>query len=223
MVVAMDDWVDKPRRGYAPVRVVPMTTNRKKLPLPRSLVRAFLTDGLSTAERSADVQTQALAVRSPDGRTVRLTLCAVASAADRSSPGRYKGTLRVAARNAVSTEIPVELTIRARRLNVLLLALLISLVGACLTAFNTRSVNLTAAQLAQKKKTQTTLAWAPFVSGLIAGLAAAFVVYADDPTWGAQLGADTAKLFAVTFAAASAGLTVTAAPARAAQRRLAND
>jgi hypothetical protein len=223
IIVAMDDWADEPRRGSSFVRVLPTKKNPTKKPLPQGLVRAFLLDDLSTGERSAELQTEVLAVRSPDGRTVRVALCALSAASDRNSPGRYKGTVRVATRNALSAEIPVELTIKARRLNVAFLALLISLIGACLTAFNTRSVNLTQAERDKKKKTQLTLDWAPFLSGLVAGLAAAFVVYADDPTWGAHLGADTAKLFTVTFAAASAGLTVTAAPARAAQRRLAGN
>ena len=121
--------------------------------------------------------------------------------------------------NAV--DIPVELTIRAKRLNVALLALAVSLLGALLAAFNTKEANVQADEVAKRATTHRVLRWAPFVTGVAAGLAAAFVLYADDPTWGGHLGADAAKLLTVTFAAATGGLTVTAPPARAAREALA--
>lgn len=121
--------------------------------------------------------------------------------------------------NAV--DIPVEVTIRAKRLNVALLALLVSALGVVLAAFNAKGPVVDQAKVDKKQKTHLALRWASPLSGLVAGLSAAFVLYADDPTWGAQLGADATKLLAVTFAAATGGLTVAAPPARAARERLA--
>jgi hypothetical protein len=52
------------------------------------------------------------------------------------------------------------------------------------------------------------------------GCLAAFLTYTDDPTWGAQRGADTVKFILFTFAAATGGLAITEPPARAVRNRL---
>jgi hypothetical protein len=226
VVLALDDWVDQPILARSFTRVVPTAANRRKKPLLRGAkVRAFLLGGLATGARSLQLQPTATAYRYADGRAIRVVLCAKRSSQTwqfwRESPGRYKGTVHVTGVRLVPVDIPVELTIRAKRLNVVILALVISLIGAFFGAINSKEANVTDEQVAKKPKTHRVLRWAPALSGLVAGLAAAFVLYADDPTWGAHLGADTAKLLTVTFAAATAGLTVTAQPARVARQKLA--
>jgi hypothetical protein len=115
----------------------------------------------------------------------------------------------------------MELTIRARRLPFLIVALAISIAGAGLAAWNSRSAEVDESKVKEKPIRQFLLTVAPFIGGLIAGIVAAFAVYADDPTWGANLGSDVTKLVAATFAAAVAGLTVIAPVARGTRQRLA--
>jgi hypothetical protein len=77
IVLALDDWVDEPRRASSSVRVLPTAKNRENLPLPGSVrVRAFLLGRLSTGERSLQFEPLATARRTLDGRAVLVELCA---------------------------------------------------------------------------------------------------------------------------------------------------
>ena len=223
--LAMDDWIDQPIKARSFARVRP-TAKHPNAPLAKGTkVRGFILGGLATKARSLQLQPTATAYLTPDRRAVQVVLCAKRSTAVwkvwRESPGRYNGTIRIGGQRVQAVEIPVELTIRAKRLNVAILALLVSLFGALFAALNARDAKVDQDKVEKRKRTHWFLIIAPLVSGLIAGLAAAFALYADDPTWGAQLGSDVAKLVTVTFAAATAGLTLTAPPARAARQKLA--
>jgi hypothetical protein len=229
VVLAMDDWVNQPIEARSFVRVRATGSSRRKKPLPASTkLRAFVLGGLARETRSLQLQPTAIAARAPDGRSVQVTLCARRLAPDlkfwRESPGRYTGTLRVAGQRASGAEIPVELTIRAQRYLVALTALLASLLGAGVAAWNARpaQVDSDAVRDAGRRYrfADFVLLIAPFVGGLIAGLLAAFTIYADDPTFGSNLGSDGPKLITAAFAAAAVGLTVTAPVARGTRQRL---
>lgn len=223
LVVALEDWVKQARRGSQPVLVSPTAINKKQPTIPASVkLAAFLLASPSSGERSLQAEPIVSAQREPDGRSIRVDLCAYRDSTRSDPAGRYTGTVRIAGPRIASVDLPIEITVKVKRQNVALYALLVSILGALLAQYSTKDADLTAAQVAAKKKTQFVLKWIPFASGLVAGLAAAFVIYADDPTWGAHLGSDVAKLLSVTFVAATGGLTITAAPAKAAQERIAS-
>jgi hypothetical protein len=95
--------------------------------------------------------------------------------------------------------------------------------GAALGAANSKDVGVdsNAIGTAARRGANHVLRFLPFVSGFAAGMIAALTVYSDNPTFGAHRGADTARLLIVTFTAATAGLAVTATPARVARKKLA--
>lgn len=119
-----------------------------------------------------------------------------------------------------SVDIPVELTVKSDRWLAIVLAIVASAIGAGLAAYNSKPADATAAQIGQKPVKHALLGALPLVSGFAAGLLAAFVLYADDATWGSTLGADIAKLVGVVLAATGTGLVATAAPAKAARERI---
>lgn len=230
MVLALDDWVNQPIRARSFVRVRSTAKNPRGKPLKANTkLRAFILGGLAADARSLQLQPRAVAVRAPDGRSVQVTLCAKRLAPDlkfwRESPGRYKGVVRVAGKKVQGVEIPVELTIRAQRYLVALTALLASLLGAGLAAWNARpaAVDRTTVRAAghRYRIADLVLLLAPFVGGVVSGLIAAFTIYADDPTFGSNLGSDGAKLVTAAFAASTAGLAVTAPVARGSRQALA--
>jgi hypothetical protein len=140
-----------------------------------------------------------------------------------SRPGRYTGFVRVAGPRLASADIPVLVTIRAAQPELVLLAVLGALLGAALGAANSKDVGVASENVKQKRAPQAAnhvLRFLPFVSGFAAGMIAALTVYSDNPTFGAHRGADTARLLIVTFTAATAGLAVTATPARVAREKL---
>jgi hypothetical protein len=222
IVVALDDWANRPRRDAKAVLVFPSLTNTTRPALPQAVrVRAFLLGRLSSSNHTLQFQPTVSTQRTLDGRAILVEVCAKQPSSRDNPPGRFKGTIRVAGKRVSSVDLPVEVTIRAKRQNILIAAVLISLLGALLARYNAKDADVTEPERKEAKKTHFVLDWLPFLSGVAAGLAAAFTLYADDPTWGEHLGSDFAKLLTVTFAAATAGLTVTAPPARAAREHVA--
>ena len=222
LVVALEDWVKQARRGSQPVLVSPTAINKKQPTIPANVkLAAFLLASPSSGERSLQTEPIVSVTREPDGRSIRVDLCAYRDSSRSDPAGRYAGTVRIAGPRIASVDLPIEITVRVKRQNVALYALLVSILGALLAQYSTKDAEVSAEKIAKKPKTHFVLKWLPFASGLAAGLAAAFVIYADDPTWGAHLGSDVAKLLSVTFVAATGGLTVIAAPAKAAQERIA--
>lgn len=113
------------------------------------------------------------------------------------------------------------MTIKGAVPETLFLAVLVSVIGA-LGPFSSKPENLDKEQLDTKQtRQQRVLASLPVLSGIAAGVLAAFVIYLDDPTWGAERGADTLKFVVAAYAASTAGLAATAAPTKALRGRLA--
>lgn len=127
--------------------------------------------------------------------------------------------MRVAGPRLRPVDVPVVVTIKGAVPETLFLAVLVSLIGA-LGPFSSKPENLDEEQL-NTKQTRRALGWLPVLSGIAAGVLAAFVIYLDDPTWGAERGPDTLKLVVAAYAASTAGLAATAAPTKALRGRLA--
>jgi hypothetical protein len=233
IVIALDHHVNRKGEGRAFVPLVATPRNRRNKPIPKDArVGAFvLAETLSDGSRDIGFPVTAQARRSRDGRGLDVTVCAVRpKKRSASRPGRYKGTVRVAGQGLATAEIPVEITIKAAQTELVFLALFGALLGAALGAGNSKEAGVTAEAVKKagarpaanvgRQGLNGVLRILPLVSGLAAGAIAALVVYSDDPTFGAHRGADVAKLLAVTFTAATGGLTVTGPPARAARQRL---
>jgi hypothetical protein len=222
LIVALDDWVDEARRDSTWVRVIPTAINTQNAPLRgKHAVRAFVLRRPSTGKQSLQLDVTPTATRSPDGRAILVELCAMRSERRDASPGRYRGVVRVAGRRIDGADIPFELTIKGQRRAVAFLGILTALLGAVVAAFNSKAPAPLKSDASDFEKfSDVLLRWAPFLGAMVAGLSAAFVLYADDPTWGASLGADTTKLIAATFAAGAGGLALTAPPARAIRQQI---
>jgi hypothetical protein len=194
------------------------------VPLPvQTRVGAFVLGTLSDGGRSIGFPVVAQAARSPDGRGLNVDVCTRRPGDRRGTrPGRYVGRVRVAGPLVNSVDVPVEATIKAARTENVLFAILVAVLGAYLGAANSKPAEVDATKVKQRPKLHLLLSLLPFVAGVMAGLVAALAVYADDPTFGAHRGTDTAKLLTATFAAATGGLTVTAPASRGLRRRLAS-
>ncbi|HEX2234357.1 MAG TPA: hypothetical protein VHG69_13440 [Thermoleophilaceae bacterium] len=245
--IALDNYVGQPKegRGYAKVRRGTPARRRGGRrsrggggrALPRRIrLAAFLLGGLSDGSRDIGARAAARAKRTPDGMAINVTVCVRRSERrELSRPGRYTGRVRVAGPRVGPADIPVAVTIKAALPEYAVLALVIAALGSALGAAYSRPAGgddtaeeirqrrqLDASDPEQAKKENRRRAFSalPFLSGLVAGVIAAWVVYADDPTFGASRGADTAKLIAAAFAGATTGLTVATPPARALQKRV---
>jgi hypothetical protein len=226
VTIALDHFVNEKRVGTTFVALRPTKRNRHRQALPkRNRVGAFVLGGtLSDGSRDIGFPVVAKAVRSRDGRGLNVKVCAMRPKERKlSRPGRYTGFVRVAGPRLASADIPVLVTIRAAQPELVLLAVLGALLGAALGAANSKDVGVASENVKQKRAPQAAnhvLRFLPFVSGFAAGMIAALTVYSDNPTFGAHRGADTARLLIVTFTAATAGLAVTATPARVAREKL---
>lgn len=214
--------VGHPERATAHVNVAARRGARSKA-LPRDIrIGAFvLGGGLSDGSRGMGFTPVAAAKRSRDGRSVRVGLC-VQRPGERglSAPGKYTGKVRVAGPRVRAVDVPVSVSIRGNWIGPALIAVFVSIIGA-LMPFTTKPEDGVEVDTGARKAAQRVLALLPFASGLAAGCLAAFLVYVDDPTWGAERGADTIKLVVAAYAAASAGLAATALPTKATRRALA--
>ena len=221
MVIALDDYTNHARRGGTTVDVLkaePAKPNQPAALPPTVQLGALIRGGELTDGDHSLRSVVGRAIRQRDGLTVRARVCAQRKDRAETPPGRYAGTLRVAGPSVVPTDVPVEVTIRGARTVALAIALVVSLVGAFLAAFNSKAPENVDDQ-AKEKKRYKALSVLPLISGVVAGLAAGLVIYLDDPTFGAS-GGDYLKLVIGTFAAATGGLTLVAAPTRAAQKRV---
>jgi len=222
LAVALAYHVGEPRRASSYVKVKRM--GRGGAPaLPRgSRVGAFvLGGGLSDGTQGMGFAPVAVASRARDGRSVRVALCVERpTERDLSAPGTYTGKVRVAGPRLRPVDVPVSVSIKGNLIEPALVAIFVAILGA-LAPFTTRPEEADEEDIKKHQTTQRVLAWFPFVSGVLAGLLAAFLIYADDPTWGLQRGSDTFKLVVATYAAASAGLAASALPTKAARRGLA--
>jgi hypothetical protein len=197
---------------------------RRRSALPRKeMIGAFILGAdLSDGTRTIGFPIVAEAIRDRDGKNATVAVCALRpEPRSLTRPGRYSGTVRAAGPRVASVDVPVEVTIKGARTETLLFAILIALVGAGIGAANSKPADVSKEKTEEKATRHLLLSLLPFGAGIIAGLVAALVVYADNPTFGANRGADTAKLLAAIFAAATGGLTVTAPPARGARKKLA--
>lgn len=221
VTISLEDYIDTTRGDTAFVEVVPIGRNPARPRLPKQQpIRAFILGGtLSDGARSLGFRPEVTHSRAPDGSGVNVCVSADRPA-DRSAskPGTYQGTVRVTGERVQAVDIPATVRIKASRIETALLALLVAVISASIV-FVTQRQPRTEADRAAESATYRALGYLPLITGVIAGLAAALVVYADDPTWGAERGADTLKLITATFAAAAAGLTASVPVARAAQRR----
>lgn len=233
ILIALYHYVNEKGKGSAFIPIVATPRNRRNKPLPRKArIGAFVLGGtVSDGSRDIGFPVAARAKRSRDGRGVHVTVCTVRPKKRRvSRPGRYTGTVRVAGPELTSFDVPVEVTIKAAQTELIALVLFGALLGALLGGGNAREVGVSsedvkkeganAAANAGRQAANEVLRLVPFLSGIAAGVIAGFAVYADDATFGANRGADTAKLLAITFTAATGGLTVAAPPARAVRNRL---
>lgn len=224
IAIAMDDRVDEARSEslFVPLRATRANRGRASaLRGPNVKIGAFVLGTLSDGRRGIGFPVLAKAERSRDGRGVNVTVCAARSKPRTDSrAGTYKGTVRVAGRNIAPADVPVEVTVKAARTELILFAVFVALLGSALSAVTAWRAKQEDEQDPKHKRVDLLLAVLPFIGGLVAGIVAAFVVYADDPTFGAQRGQDMAKLLTVTFAAATGGLAVTAPPAAAARSRM---
>jgi hypothetical protein len=222
MTISLDDYVDEERTGRIPVSLKATKKGRGKLLGKHARVGAFIRGGaLSDGQRDIGFPVIARAVREPDGHGLKVVVCAARDKPRaKSRPGLYKGIVRVSGANIASAEIPVEIRVKAARTELILFALFIAVLGAGLTAATARRSTAEEATTPRHTALDRALALLPFMSGVVAGVVAGIVVYIDDPTFGAQRGKDMAKLLTITFAAATAGLAVTSAPARVARNRL---
>ena len=224
IAIALDDFVNDPRRGAASVSVRRTSANRRNRPLPPTVrVGAFVLGGtLTDGTRDLGFPVAARATRTPDGRALDIELCALRpERRSLSRPGRYSGTVRVAGQRVESVDLPVELTIKGARTETLLFGFVIAVIGGIAGAANSKPADVTNEEVEAHRKGHAALALLPFAGGIIAGLLAGLVIYWDDPTFGAERGADTAKLLAATFAAATGGLTIAAPATRVLRKKLA--
>jgi hypothetical protein len=221
VAIALDDHIVDKRTASTFVRLRPTKRNRRNTPARKGTkVGAFVLGGSLTNEhRGLGFRVFARGTRGRDGRTIHVSVC-TRRPADRNEakPGRYTGTVRVAGYRMRAADIPVVITIKAARTEIALLAVLIALVGAILGAANSKPAEGTTKRGSERG--DRLLSFLPFLTGLVAGLVAAAVVYLDDPTFGAERGTDMAKLVFATFAAATSGLSVAAAPSRGLRKKL---
>ena len=221
LTVALASPVEQAHKAAAWVNVKRVRgTRRPSLPRGAKVGAIVLPSLPANRSESMGFPLYAKAVRTRDGASVMVTVC-VRRPADRSlsAPGRYTGRVRVAGPSLRSATIPYVVTIKAALPEMVGLALLVSLIGA-LGPFSSRPSEASREEL--KTLWQRFLALLPVVSGLLAGLLTAFLVYADDPTWGAQRGSDTINLLVAAYAASTLGLAATALPVRALRKRAAD-
>jgi hypothetical protein len=160
------------------VGAAPTGTPRASEPLPFALI---------TTARVAN-----------DGRSVLVEACTERPDRD-SKAGRYKGRVRVAGAGVEPVDLPVEITIRAGVRSTLWLAIAAAALGVALTHVGTPiQPNVTT------KKVATAIG---ILAGIVAGLAAAYLAYDADPTWGAERAQDTVTLFLAAVAAASGAMS----------------
>jgi hypothetical protein len=221
LVVALGSSLNQAHDAGAAVSVRRVPRGKSATAMPAgAVVGAFVPSGsLARRARSLGFKPVASAMRNRDGRSVRVQLC-VRRPEDRtiSGPGRYTGRVVVAGPRLRPTSVPVVVTVKAAVPELILLALAASLLAALLSS-SSRPSDATQEELDADRRSQRILQALPLISGIAAGLIAAFVLYADDPTWGAKRGADMAELFFAAFAAAAVGLTTTVKPTRALRRR----
>lgn len=135
-----------------------------------------------------------------DGRSILVEACTKRPSRD-SNPGRYTVAVRVGGRGIVPTEVPLEVTIRAGVISTFLIALLTAVLGVGLTHYGTP---VKAGQKDRRAKRSRAVSYAV---GVIAGLAAAYLAYDVDPTWGEERSKDTVALCLATLAAASGAVS----------------
>jgi hypothetical protein len=227
--IDLSDYAGTRRVGTGGVGVVPLKKNSSRRLPASTVVTAYVRQGgLTSSDGSLGLPVRVDASRQPDGEGI--AVCAsVKRPGERNAvePGRYEGTIRVGGAAIQGTDLPMVLTIKGSRIETAAVALLVALLGIAVAATSTRPESdeldgqqMEAAIDADKKKHQG-LAVLPAIGGLIAGLAAALIVYEADPVWGADRGKDFLELITATFAAASVGLTAAVPPAKAARKRIA--
>jgi hypothetical protein len=222
VTIGLDDYVDTARQDTAFVEVVPVRRRQAQPRLPKKWpIRAFILGGtLSDGTRSLGFRPRVTYSRAPDGSGVNVCVSAERpSERTASKPGTYEGKVRVTGKQVQAVDIPAKVQIKASRIETALLALLVAVISA-LIVFTTQRQSDEDEEEAKKSARYRALGYLPLITGIIAGLAAALVVYGDDPTWGAERGADTLKLITATFAAAAVGLTASVPATRGAQKRL---
>jgi hypothetical protein len=145
--------------------------------------------------------------QSDDGQSIQVKACTTRPNRD-TKPGRYKASVRVGGTGIVPAEVPLEVTIRAGVRSTLIIAVLAALIACALTHYGTP------VQTKLKGSRRTALLVLAWVMGLIGGLAAAYLAYDADPTWGADRAKDMVGLFVATATAASAAMSAAGAGAK---------
>ncbi len=250
--LALDDYTGRSQFGGVLVNAVPTSKNKNNTPIPEfkaspaaekgtarggtttsgeleqepSVAALYHGNAVSDGKRAGGLDLSAWAILSPDGRSINVRVCASRKKVRADArPGSYRGTVRVYAERAQAVDIPVTVTIKASRTFTFLLILLIAFLGAAYAAFNSKEPDLDDEQQASADVQlirQFMLTLLPVVSGVIAGVVTGYVIYLDNPTFGALRGGDTQALIAATLVAAVTGLTFVAPPSRSVKRKLAN-
>lgn len=206
LLLALDHQVNDSRRDQMSVTVTTLD-GAKTAELPAdALVGARLKRTPRAAEPLAfDVITSGKP--SDDGQSILVEACTKRPDRD-TKPGRYVAPVRVGGAGIVPAEVPVEVTIRAGVKSTLLIALLAAILGLALTHYGSP------VQTARTGTSRHVVVALAVVTGLIGGLAAAYLAYDADPTWGAHRGKDTVELFIATVAASSAAMSAAGAGAK---------
>jgi hypothetical protein len=219
LLLALDHQIKDARRDKLSVRVAAVddatkTTGPAEVPV-RNPVGARLTATPRASEPLAFTVITDAAL-SDDGQGIEVQACTVRPNRD-TKPGRYAAMIRVGGTGIVPVEVPVEVTIRAGVRSTLLIALLATILSLALTHYGTPVPTASGRNKGgepAKGSRSVTLILA-VVTGLIGGLAAAYLAYDGDPTWGAQRGKDTVNLVIAAAAAASAAMSAAGAGAKA--------
>jgi hypothetical protein len=223
LTIALDDVLKKPRRGHTFVRVRATRRNKTQPQLPAGRVGGFILGGVSSGSRELPFPVKVTARRSRDGTSVGLNACALRPGPrEDTAPGRYSGRVRVAGRSVVATELPLEITVKRDRRLAITIAVLAAIISAVVAGANSRPSEVPAEKVNQHQKTHEVLWFLPLAGSVIAGTIAGYVVYHEDPTWGAALGGDWTKMVAAAVGGAAGGLTALAFPSRGARKRIAS-
>jgi hypothetical protein len=173
---------------------------------------------LASEPLAFDVVTNA--VLSDDGRSIVVEACTVRPNRD-TKPGRYATLVGVGGTGIVPENVPLEVTIRAGVISTTLIALMAAVLSLALTYYGTplpstpRPPEVPAGDPPPAAAPGPVVVTLALLTGLLGGLAAAYLAYDSDPTWGAERGKDTINLVIVTAAAASGAMSAAGAGAKA--------
>ena len=208
LLLTLDHQVNDSRRDQMPVTVVALDDAVKTAELPADAVVGARLPRTPRASEPLAFGVVTSGKPSDDGQSILVEACTKRPDRD-TKPGRYVASVRVGGAQIVPEEVPVEVTIRAGVKSTLFIALLAAILGLALTHYGSP------VETARTGSARTVVLALAVVTGLIGGLAAAYVAYDADPTWGADRGTDTVQLFIATVAAASAAMSAAGAGAKA--------